>query len=243
MINQIFKRILRKMRYKSLQEKIPLKDDEFFKWISFAVPGMTGGGNIESIGYAIKNLPSVSPVIEIGSFCGLSTIIISHFKEKFGKSNPLYTCDKWEFEGQNIGSYLGESKSTKHEEYRKFVKDSFIRNINTFSREDLPKTVEVFSDEFFDMWSKKSETYDVLGNKIKLGGPISFAFIDGNHTYSFAKRDFENTDKYLERGGFILFDDSSDYSHWEVNKLAREIVKGKDYELVARNPNYLFRKK
>lgn len=75
------------------------------------------------------------------------------------------------------------------------------------------------------------------------GGEISFSYIDGNHTYAFAKRDFENTDRVLVSGGFILFDDSSDDSTWEVNRLTREIAAGQRYELISKTPNYLFRKR
>lgn len=204
---------------------------------------MTGGHNVDNMRYAIANLPSNSPIVEIGSFCGLSTIIISHLKHQLKKTNTLFTCDKWEFEGQILGAALGDSESITHDEYKKFVKDTYIRNIKAFSGKDLPITLEKFSDEFFDMWANTESVVDVLGRKVKLGGPISFAFIDGNHTYSFAKRDFENVDKFLEKGGFILFDDSADYSHWEVNRVAKEVLKSGRYELVARNPNYLFRKK
>ena len=75
-----------------------------------------------------------------------------------------------------------------------------------------------------------------------LGGKISFCYIDGNHTYDFVKRDFENTNCAMVRGGFILFDDSADSSDWEVNRLTREISAGSQYELISKNPNYLFRK-
>ena len=75
-----------------------------------------------------------------------------------------------------------------------------------------------------------------------MGGTISFAYIDGNHTYDFAKRDFENADKYLEVGGVILFDDSSDDSIWEVNKVIEEIKKEGRYEIIIKNPNYLIKK-
>jgi len=243
-VNSFLKRILRKLGEKKLPASEKIGKDEFLKWLSFAVPGMTGGGNVECIRYAIKNLPTSSPIIEIGSFCGLSTILISHFKTKFGKTNQIYTCDKWEFEGQESGASLGGNQNITHDEYKKFVKDSYIRNIETFYGADLPATIEVFSDEFFDLWNKKEEAVDVLGRNVKLGGRISFAFIDGNHTYEFAKRDFINADNLLEKGGFILLDDSSDYSHWAgVNKLAKEVLKESRYELVARNPNYFLRKK
>ena len=122
------------------------------------------------------------------------------------------------------------------------MKDSFKRNVQFFSSFNLPYAIEVLSDEFFELWENQSETKDIFERNITLGGPISFAFIDGNHTYEFARRDFENTDKFLEIGGFILFDDSADNSGFECSNLMSEIVANPNYEVVIKNPNYLFKK-
>jgi hypothetical protein len=92
------------------------------------------------------------------------------------------------------------------------------------------------------MWGHTETVKDVLEREIQLGGKISFAYIDGNHSYEFAKRDFENVDKYLETGGFILFDDSSDDSQWEVRRVIEEIKRNSNYEVIIKNPNYLIRK-
>jgi hypothetical protein len=75
-----------------------------------------------------------------------------------------------------------------------------------------------------------------------LGGKIAFCYIDGNHSYQFAKRDFENADKFLEIHGFILFDDSSDDSVFGCKNLMPEIIQSERYELVCKNPNYFFKK-
>jgi hypothetical protein len=85
--------------------------------------------------------------------------------------------------------------------------------------------------------------YDVFDREVIVGGPISFCYIDGDHSYDFAKRDFENSDKYLEKGGFVLFDDSSDRQNLGSSHLMKEILKNEKYELIIKNPNYLFRKK
>lgn len=215
----------------------------YLSWLTFANAGMLVRGNVGCIEYALGHLPSASPLIEIGSFCGLSTNIIGYFKQRLGIRNTLITCDKWEFEGADSGKLLDNSTPLTHSEYREFVKASYLRNIQTFSRTDLPYTIEAFSDEFFQLWAAGAERQDVLGRSLRLGGPISFAFIDGNHTYEFARRDFENCDRYLEPGGFLLFDDSADGSDWEVCRVVREVAKSGRYELVARNPNYLFRKR
>lgn len=217
--------------------------NEFLAWVRFAVPGMLCQGNIDAMEYAIANMPPGKPIVEIGSFCGLSTVVMSYLQEKHGKKSLLYTCDKWEFEGQQLGALLGDSSSVTHDVYREYVKGTFQRSMQTFAGSNLPHTIECFSDEFFQRWFAKEATVDIFNRPTSLGGEIGFCYIDGNHTYEFAKRDFENTHRALVSGGFILFDDSADGSNWEVNQLTREIVASQEYELVSKAPNYLFRKK
>jgi hypothetical protein len=50
--------------------------------------------------------------------------------------------------------------------------------------------------------------------------PSASVYIDNNRSYDFAKCNFENCDKQLETGGFILFDDSSD-DQAGTNELSR----------------------
>jgi hypothetical protein len=183
-----------------------------------------------------------APIVEIGSFCGLSTNLLTYYEAKNGVRNPLFTCDKWTFEGANHNSTLGDSSVT-HEEYRTFVKETFIRNVSVFSRHALPHTVEILSDDFFEAWRESREVLDVFGRATRLGGPISFCYIDGNHTYEYVRRDFQNCDEFLEPRGFILFDDSADSSDWEVRQVIAEIQAAKKYECIVNNPNYLFMKK
>ena len=217
--------------------------DEFLTWVRFAVPGMLARGNVDAMEYAIANMPPGKPILEIGSFCGLSTVVLSYFLDKRSTDAPIFTCDKWEFEGQQLGAHLGDSPCVTHDVYREYVRDTFLRSMQTFAANRLPYTIECLSDEFFRRWFENEKTVDVFGRPVTLGGKISFCYIDANHTYEFAKQDFENTDRALISGGFILFDDSADGSSWEVNKLTREIASGNQYELVSRNPNYLFRKR
>jgi hypothetical protein len=49
-------------------------------------------------------------------------------------------------------------------------------------------------------------------------------------------------DRYLEIGGFIVFDDSADDSDWGSARTAWEASSLPRYELVAKNPNYCVRK-
>ncbi len=218
------------------------KPDHFIDWLRFANAGMQNDGNIFCFEYAIANLPSDKPIIEIGSFCGLSTNLMNFYITKNKKNNKIYTCDKWIFEGaENQSGKLGTSNFT-NSKYRDFVKDSYMRNTEFFSKDNLPHTIECFSDEFFTYWEANKKVDDIFGNKSQLGGEISFAYIDGNHSYEYAKKDFLNVDKFLEVGGFILFDDSADGSDWGVCKVIDEIKAEGRYEVLVNNPNYLLRK-
>ena len=216
-------------------------NDEFLRWLRFANAGMLHSGNIFCMKYVVDRLPSKDPILEIGSFCGLSTNVISYLLRISKKENDMFCSDKWVFEGAEEDSYIGVS-NISHSSYREYVKESFTRNINLFSQ-NKPYPIELFSDEFFKKWSDNAQVSDIFNRNVTLGGKISFCYIDGNHEYDYAKRDFENVDKYLISGGFILFDDSSDSNPFGLTKLMNEIKKNKDYQLVLKNPNYLFQKK
>lgn len=231
--------LLTKVSYKVKNLIKPSIDisDTYTELLAGVNAGWLERGNLYALSYAIEHLPSDAPIIEIGSFCGLSTNLIDYYKRKFGRSNKLINCDKWEW---NDEGEIGES-GVSYEAYLEFALSTYKRNVEMFSSA-LPFTVKEFSDDFFTLWREGKTVTDIFEREIELGGKISFAFIDGNHDYEFAKRDFDNTDEFLEPGGFILFDDSGDYSKWGVVKARDDVIASGRYEIVMKNPNYLFRK-
>src|SRR4051812_12446264 len=54
--------------------------DGYFVWHRWANPGHHMQGNVYCYDYAIKHLPSDNPILEIGTFVGLSTNQIAHCK-------------------------------------------------------------------------------------------------------------------------------------------------------------------
>ncbi len=65
--------------------------NEFLMWIRFAVPGMLLPENIAATEHAIANMPRGIPIVEIGSFCGLSTVGSSYLLDKLSMSSPIFT--------------------------------------------------------------------------------------------------------------------------------------------------------
>ncbi len=181
--------------------------DDYINWLTAANSGWLDKGNIYSLDVAIRNLPTDSPILEIGSFCGLSTNVINYFLSIYGKKNKIITCDKWIFgfpnNLENPGK-LGKSQIS-HQEYCDFTRTTFKRNVEFFSRNNKPYTISLISDDFFALREKSAKTYDIFDREIKLGGKISFCYVDGNHSYEFVKRDFDHINQYLELGGYILF--------------------------------------
>lgn len=239
MIEKITRKLQRAWFY-NVQFRPPILDGPI-PWLRLVNAGMLDVGNVTCFDHAIKNLPTDHPILEIGSFCGLSANVITYLKRKYNRRNKLITSDKFTPEGgDGTGSIPGSS--VNFSQLRAFIKESFIRNTEFFSSDASPCAIELFSDQFFSAWEKSEMRQDILGRDIQLGGPLSFVYIDGNHQYDFAKRDFHNADRFLDVGGFILFDDSADFSEWPVKRVVREVLTNPDYRLIMKNPNYLFQK-
>lgn len=219
--------------------------DEYTTWLSYANAGFLEPGNLYCFDFAMRNLPDSSPLLEIGTFCGFSANLITYYKACYGRSNRLITTDPWQFVEMSevMRLHLSRPQPLSREAFCQFIKASYCRNVEFFSGFDLPYTVELTSNAFFQEWGQQHPITDVLGRSLQLGGPISFAYIDGDHSYEQTYRDFINCDRYLVPGGFILFDDSADGSGWEVCDVVRQVKRHPGYELVLKNPNYFFMKR
>jgi hypothetical protein len=223
--------------------RVRVLDDEFLRWLSYANAGMLHPGNAWSMDYALRNLPSASAaVVEIGSFAGLSTNAICHLLRKLGRANPFFTCDNWDVTAHAETRRI-EGSSLTFPEYARYVKESFVRNVGFFSPDNRPHAIECSSAAFFEAWRANETASDVFGRSVRLGGPIGFAYVDGIHSVEAVRAEFEAIDGFLERGGFILFDDSADSSPFGLNRLMREIASAGRHELLGQTPNYFFRKR
>ena len=211
----------------------PMAEDSFLTWLRFIVPGWLQKGNVELFEYCFANLPSAAPVVEIGSFAGLSVNTIIHLLKRQGRSNPVFSVDDWNFNSPD--AYPGDS-TVSVEEYKRLVIETFRRNVSTFSRGNLPYHIVANSDRFFAEWAAGSSKTDFFSREVVLGGPISFAYIDGDHIHGQPAKDFQNVDRHLQVGGFVVFDDSADErwdEHWvECWRTATEAAKRSDYRLV-----------
>jgi hypothetical protein len=208
------------------------------------VPGWLDRGNVELFDYCFANLPSGAPVLEIGSFAGLSLNTITHLLKRHGRSNPVFSVDGWDWHAPVSlrRADVFRADTVSWEEHRHLLIETFKRSVSLYSRGNLPHHIVANSDQFFAEWAAGNTRTDFFSREVVLGGPLSFAYIDGDHSYEQSLKDFQNIDRYLEIGGFVVFDDSNDETPWECTRTAREAAKRNDYRLVDKRPNYCVQK-
>lgn len=209
--------------------------NEYTEWLCSANAGWLNRGNLLGFEIGTRCMPAGTNIVEIGSYLGLSTNLIAYYKRLHGRTEKTVTCDCWR-------PYVPKGALPNPGLFGAFTKQTYIQNIRMFSANDLPWTVEATSDDFFEHWKRGTQARDVLGRPMQLGGPIGFCYIDALHSYEASWKDFTNADASLVAGGFVLFDDSSDDSNWGVKQTVAAIAQMPNYELVFKNPNYMFRK-
>jgi predicted O-methyltransferase YrrM len=239
---EVRERMRRKRAWMRRQRKGTVTlDREFLKWMSFSVAGMLHPGHRHLMDSAVRLLPTSDPVLEIGAFAGLSTNVLTYFLEQHGRENELVTTDPWIFEGEEPTT-VPESSVT-FPEYRARVRTQFEENVRFWNAHRLPYAFDLTSDDLFTAWRDGAERTDVFGRPRRLGGPIAFSFVDGDHRYEQARRDFLHVDEFLVPGGLVLFDDSDEFGAFpDVYRVVQEAIGSHGYELVDENPHHLLRK-
>lgn len=204
--------------------------DDYTNFLSSIIVGFLHKGNLYCMDYAICHMPPNTSIVEIGSYAGLSTAVLTRYAKLCDADTKIFSCDIWQFD------FMKEYISCG-----KYVKDMFIRNMKLLTQQ-LPITVEMQSNDFFKLWREHRKIKDVFGRKLRLGGDIGFAYIDGCHKYEVAIQDFYDVDQSLVVGGFILCDDTGEGSELYGTGFVKNILATGRYELVIGNPNALFKK-
>jgi predicted O-methyltransferase YrrM len=145
-------------------------------------------------------------IVEVGSYCGRSTIVIGSVAKAICPDARLYAIDPHD---GKVGA-LDQSTRTCGPTLEKFR-----RNI---ARADLAGIVEIVQKYSFDVvWEK----------------PIALLFIDGLHDYVNVARDFFHFEAWMVPGGYVAFHDYADY-YPGVQALVNEVLATQRYRYVAR---------
>lgn len=211
---------------------------------------------------AVKDIPGWSPIdqlytlftlayfiapegdfLEIGSWCGRSSVVLGTAAKL--KGNKLFCLDlfpsknDWMQNADGSYSFVTEINGTKYGGYQSQTvwQEPFEKSIAPLY-EKRNSVMEYFDDsiknnglaECVSAHRSTSEYCYVLKAENKR---ISFAFIDGDHSYDAVVQDIRKVSEILLPGGVICFDDA--FSHYEgVNDAIKEWI--------IDNPEYIAKK-
>lgn len=161
---------------------------------------------IGALSQAVSTLADAPAVVEVGSYCGRSTVVLGCVLHALQtKKTKLYAIDPHDGKVGALDQGIKQLAPT-------LVK--FQRNI---AAAGLTRVVEGIQGNSFDVpWDK----------------PISFLFIDGLHDYVNVSRDFHHFEPWLLPNGYVAF---HDYAHYYpgVMKFVDELLASQLYRQVS----------
>lgn len=139
-------------------------------------------------------------IVEIGSYRGLSTAALARGSLQ-GAGTPVYAIDPHEHVDRNAqtGEVVWRYDSR---DQRAFLKNMWLAGVA-----QIVRPICLLSGEAVAGWNK----------------PISLLWIDGNHEYQAARKDFEMWERFLVLGGILAFHDSIDPGRGPY-RVVREIL-------------------
>jgi len=154
---------------------------------------------------ALAELPGPHAVVEVGSYCGRSTVVFGSVLKAAGLDARVHAVDPHDGIVGALDQGLRAGPSTL---------ERFERNITDAGLRDVVVTVQ-------------QRPYDVRWEQ-----PISLLFIDGLHDYANVARDFFNFEASVVPGGSVAFHDCADY-YPGVKAFVNELLRTRRYEEVA----------
>jgi hypothetical protein len=132
----------------------------------------------------LADLAPPHAVVEIGSYCGRSTVVFGSVLRSLAPEARIYAVDPHDGVVGALDRGLRAGTSTLAR---------FERNIAAAGLRDLVVTIQQRSFEV--EWTQ----------------PISLLFIDGLHDYANVARDFHHFESHVVPGGYVAFHDYADY--------------------------------
>ncbi len=156
--------------------------------------------------HALISLSTVQAIVEVGSYCGRSTIVLGSVIRTLDHSARVYAVDPHEGQVGASGQNLHQGAPTL---------ERFRRNIAAAGLTEQIVTIQ-------------QRSYEVAWNQ-----PISLLLIDGLHDYASVARDVAHFMPWVVATGYIAFHDYADY-YPGVKLFVDELLRQDDYRYVAR---------
>jgi len=153
---------------------------------------------------ALETLSPPHAVVEVGSYCGRSTVVLGSVVRALSPAGKVYAVDPHDGRVGALDTGIRTMAPTL---------ERFRRNIAAAGLSSVVEEVRQLSHEV--VWDR----------------PISLLLIDGLHDYVNVSRDFRHFEPWVEPGGLIAFHDYADY-YPGVKTFVNEMLRGGDYAQV-----------
>lgn len=168
------------------------------------VPGFLLEGEARLLGTIAACVPGNQGIVEIGSFKGKSTVMLAKVCQHYGLS-PVTAVDPHNFNSVE----LQQHKTTEHaSSYAEF-----LDNVENAGVAQFVQPIRAYSSEVALNWNR----------------PIRFLWIDGDHTYGGAKRDFDGFFPHLVAGGVVAFHDALHEFSGPIRVFVEDVLKSRQF--------------
>ena len=151
----------------------------------------------------LKRLPDLA-IVELGSYCGKSTIILGKAAQSLGSASKVFAIDPHEGE---INFPYGVVRMTP----------TLYRFKANMAYNGLADVVELIHKRSFEVdWSR----------------PIALLLIDALHDYESVSRDFRQFSGWVQPGGIVAFHDYELNDQPGVTKFVNEVLAGSSFKKV-----------
>lgn len=133
---------------------------------------------------AVGSLPGGSTVVEVGSYCGRSTVVLGKVVQALGAKTKVYAIDP--HDGVVGAADQGIQRLAP-------TLSTFRHNMAVNGLSEIVETITKCSFEV--AWDK----------------PIALLLVDGLHDYANVSRDFHHFEPWLVPGAYVAFHDYADY--------------------------------
>ncbi len=157
-----------------------------------------------SVAARALNLLTPKTIVEIGSYCGRSTVVLGTVSQTLSPGSKVIAIDPHDGRVGATDQEIIDGPATL---------ETFKRNIANAGLEDVVKIIQKYSHEV--AWDE----------------PVCLLFIDGLHDYTSVARDFRHFEKWVVPHGSVAFHDYADY-YPGVQAFVDEILRTGTYRKV-----------
>jgi len=168
------------------------------------VPGFLLEGEARLLGMIAACNPGNGEIIEIGSFKGKSTVMLAKVCQHYGLA-PVVAVDPHNFNSVELRQHKTSEDASSYAE--------FLDNIRLAGVSEFVEPIRAYSSDVALKWNR----------------PIRFLWIDGDHTFRGAKRDFDGFFTHVVPGGVVAFHDALHEFSGPIRVFAEDVLRSNEF--------------